>query len=71
MGLSTLISYNTCFKRFLLTDNYESVTKQHYRSAKGSNGEDNFPTAVISKDESGFIRERPLTVPTVTEVNYN
>lgn len=52
---------------FLLTDNYESMTKQHFLPAKGSNGKDALPLGVIQKSESGFIRQRPLTVPTVAE----
>ena len=54
----------------MLSDNYETVTKQHFLPAKGSNGKDALPFSVIQKSESGFIRERPLTVPTVAEVRY-
>jgi len=54
---------------FLLSDNYETVTKRHYRASSGSNGKDALPSVVINKSESGFIRERPLTVPTVAEVS--
>ncbi|XP_002129024.3 stabilizer of axonemal microtubules 4 [Ciona intestinalis] len=53
---------------FLLTDNYETVTKRHFREAKDSDGKDELPSVVVNKQESGFIRERPLTVPTMAEV---
>ncbi|CAK8683286.1 unnamed protein product [Clavelina lepadiformis] len=56
---------------FLLSDNYETITKRHFRATKGSDGKDQFPSVVISKQESGFIRERPLTVPTVAEIRQN
>jgi len=51
-----------------LSDNYETVTKRHFRASAGSNGKDPLPAVVVNKQESGFIRERPLTVPTLAEV---
>ncbi|XP_039253702.1 stabilizer of axonemal microtubules 4-like [Styela clava] len=54
---------------FLLSDNYETITKRHYRSAKGSDGRDPLPTIKIGSSDSGFVRERPLTVPMSFEVS--
>lgn len=55
----------------MMTDNYETVTKQSFRTSRDSDGRSALPRIVYDKHESGFIRQRPLTVPVSTEVELN
>lgn len=52
---------------FLLSNNYETITKQHYRgNAHPAIG---IPNNVTGATGSGFVRERPLTIPCALEAS--
>lgn len=51
----------------LLTDNYNSVTKIHFKNNKGSDGRDPFPKRAFMV-KSGFVNDTSPTVPTVGKV---
>ena len=53
--------------RKLLTDNYNSVTKIHFKNNKGSDGRDPFPKRAFMV-KSGFVNDTSPTVPTVGKV---
>jgi len=51
----------------LLNDNYESVTKQSFRPSHGPNGREPLPDQTWQVG-SGFVRQKPTTIPTQNQV---
>ncbi|KAI8487067.1 PREDICTED: protein phosphatase 1 regulatory subunit 32-like [Branchiostoma belcheri] len=51
----------------IVARNYNTVTKLHFLPSKGSDGRDPLPRNIHMKG-SGFVRQTPITTPTVAEV---
>ena len=63
----------TCFiffYRHIVADNYHSVTEKSFKPYRGADGTEQFPNTT-KQVGSGFVRQKPLTVPTAEEVVNN
>lgn len=52
----------------LLTDNYSSITKNHFLASKGSDGHDPYSRSLYLKPDSGFVKDVPVTIPRQRQV---
>jgi protein phosphatase 1 regulatory subunit 32 len=53
--------------KVLLSDNYDTVTKKHYRGYGRPSGHEPL-TTIIKQNETGFIRDKGLSIPTKNQV---
>jgi len=51
----------------IVADNYHSITEKHYRPYEGPTGREPLPNS-CKQVPSGFVRQKPLTIPTSDEV---
>ena len=56
--------------RHLVADNYASVTTKHYQPYQGPDGHEPLPNS-CKQTPGGFVRQKPLNIPTTDEVNTN
>ena len=66
-SLPIITNYCIFLSSKLLTDNYLSMTKVHFKPTKGSDGKDPFPKHVYMV-KSGFVRDTTPTVPSTNKV---
>ena len=53
----------------ICSKNYHSVTELHFQPYKENSGTEPLPGNVHQKG-SGFVRQKPITNPTIREVNF-
>ena len=72
MAIQIIIICTFVFQQFrrLVADNYASVTTKHYRPYQGPDGREPLPNA-CKQTPSGFVRQKPLNIPTTDEVGLN
>ena len=58
------------FCRAMVATNYESITSKHYKPYKSPDGKEVLPNSSVQVG-SGFVRQKPVTIPTVDEVNFS
>ncbi|XP_071941327.1 stabilizer of axonemal microtubules 4-like [Antedon mediterranea] len=52
----------------IIRGNYNSITQLHFKPSRDSNGTDRLPSN-LAQVGSGFVRQKPITYPTVGEVH--
>lgn len=59
---------DVCHFRRIVADNYHTITERSFRPLTVLNGTEAFPNAG-KQAGSGFVRERPLHIPTFSDVS--